>query len=87
MLLEVIVSCTAISTHGTSEGKSSRVLFQMLFVLIFTQTNVRALCTLPGGLFVMMDVLDECTRIHSCEVAPVAGELSVEAVAHVVVSG
>lgn len=46
-----------------------------------------ALCALPGGLFVVMDVLDERACVHSGEVAPVAGELSVETVAHVVVSG
>lgn len=48
---------------------------------------MRAFCTLPGSLFVMMDVLDERACVHSGEVAPVAGELTVEAVAHVVVSG
>lgn len=35
----------------------------------------------------VMDVLDERASIHSGEVAPVAGELSIETVAHVVVSG
>lgn len=59
----------------------------MLLMLLFIQADARALCTLPGGLFVVMDVLDERACIHSGEVAPVAGELSIEAVAHVVVSG
>lgn len=87
MLLEVIISCASISTQRTSEGKRPRVRFQMFLVLLFVQADVRALCTLPSGLLVVMDVLDECACIHSGEVAPVAGELSVDTVAHVVVSG
>lgn len=87
MLLEVIISRASVSTQRTSEGERPRVRFQMLLVLLFAQADVGALCALPGGLFVVMDVLDERAGIHSGEVAPVAGELSVETVAHVVVSG
>lgn len=87
MLLEVIISCTTISTQRTSEGKRPRVTFQMLLVQLLIQADVRALCALPGGLFVVMDVLDKRACVHGGELAPVAGELSVQAVAHVVVSG